>query len=74
MLTVFLITVAALDHTGSRRPVPRANPNAACREPDGRIRLGCLPAGTLRALPSAKAAGKNLKKGSGPHRQQKQLP
>jgi hypothetical protein len=73
MLTVFLITVAALDHAGSRRPVPRANPNSACREPDGRIRLGCLPAGTLRAFPSAKVLSKDLKKRTGPH-QQKQLP
>lgn len=34
------------------RKIVQTSPGTPCREADGRIRIGCLPDGTVRALPS----------------------
>ena len=72
MLTELWIIIAALTVTntanGTKRPLPRVNSSSPCREPDGRIRIGCLPPETIRALPVAKAQVDASKRGSGPRR------
>lgn len=50
MLLSFLLALIGDAATKVRRP-PRVPPGTACRQPDGRIRLGCLPPGTVHALP-----------------------
>lgn len=57
MLLSFLLALIGDPATKVRRP-PRVPPGTACRQPDGRIRLGCLPPGTVRALPQQVPAPK----------------
>lgn len=51
MLSMILALAIASASPGEKRPFPVAGPSAPCRERDGRIRIHCLPRGTLRALP-----------------------
>ncbi|MGB7407970.1 MAG: hypothetical protein WA908_05650 [Pontixanthobacter sp.] len=48
--TVMTVSSGSVDEP---RPIVPAPLGSVCRQADGRIRLGCLPEGTVRALPIA---------------------
>ena len=65
MLLSFLLALIGDPTTKVRRPL-RVPPGTACRQPDGRIRLGCLPPGTVRALPHQVPVPKPMAHGTAP--------
>ena len=68
MLLLILLLLGD-DPTARGRRAPRIAPGAACRQPDGRLHLGCLPPGTVRALPQAVPAPAPLPRATAtPHR------
>ena len=52
MLITILIAAVLQDTAAPHPHVLRPSRLTPCREPDGRIRLACLPTGTVRAMPS----------------------
>lgn len=49
-IALTLVEIAVMSDASPRRLPPKPNAAGVCRDADGRIRLGCLPPGTVRAL------------------------